>query len=170
MPKITTNGLTHCIIKTNNINDLVKLLGFDIFELIKGNENNAIYKMYCTKKSDEYNNLCQIFNDMWLDENSIDSFSERFVFIQDIINGMATYYTDEDEFNKIQKILKEENVNEDSIICFKCNEVLENMRYIDILEKLDFCEFFGHETICKIDIIEKDDIKIMMTYIDAESS
>ncbi len=163
MPKTSTKGLTHCIIRSGYTGRLVDLLGFVKIDITQNN----IYKISYSKETDEYKNLCQILNDMWLDENSIDSFLERFVFIQDSLEGEGTYYTDINEFNKIKNILNEEDFTQDGIICFKCEHVLENMRYVDILEKLNFCEFFGHETICEVEIIERDDIKIMVTHIDA---
>jgi len=173
MLKTITTDITHCVISSGYTSRLVKLLGFDNLELIKKDETykkgdmhkNSIYKISCSKESEEYKNIVEICDNIFLNDDDTMPLIDNFVFIKDGLWGKGLYYVTDDNVDKILNMLTDTY----GTICFKCTNTFDAIKYIGCLEKLNFCAFFGTNSICNIEIIEKDDIKILVLSVDAES-
>ena len=180
MPKLTTDNLDYCVISSGYTSRLVQKFGFKRTEFIQDTNKNTMHDNL--NSSTELTNLDDICEDVFLEDFDANTFiHDKFMFIVDKLWGKGdphskgVYYIPTDDENhcnnidKIQNILTEEGFNDDGIIVFKCSNMWENMRYIEILEKLHYCAIFRTNSIDKIEIIERDGIKILITHIDAES-
>jgi hypothetical protein len=173
MSKTITNDITHCVINSGYTKRLVALLGFDMSILIKKDEKykegdmhqNSIYEISCSKESKEYENLVEICENIFMMEDDTVPLLDNFVFIKDTLWGKGIYYVNDNNVDKILNMI----TDNDGIICFKCTNTFEAIQNVTVLKELDYCAYGGTNSICDIEIIEKDDIKILVLTLDTES-
>lgn len=178
----TTNNITHCVIYSGYTGRLVRLFGFDNLELIqKDNKHdkndprtNNIYKINLSTKMEqtkEYNNFVDIYYDIFLssEDDSEDTPLKDFMFIKDTLWGKGLYYVDNHNVENILNLLTEAKIQNDGIVCYKCTNMFDAIKYIKVLEKLHHCALFCASSIYDIQIIEQNDMKILVVMVDSES-
>lgn len=166
MPKLNTENLTYCVLRSGYTGRLVDELGFTDEKKVKKN----MYKMKLDKDSEGYNNVKSILEEEGYDdddEEAMNIFYNKILFISDNLYGNGTYYVKSKNVKKILNILKSEEMELSGTICFNCEKAYDANFFISVLKKVGFCAFYGE--IIDITIIEEDGEKILYYRIDAES-
>ena len=177
----TTNNITHCVIYSGYTGRLVQRFGFDNLELIQKDDikindlrTNNIYKINLPEEieqTEEYDNFVDAYYNVFIsrEDDDDDTPFKDFIFIKDTLWGKGLYYVDNHNVENILNLLTDAKIENDGIICYKCTNMFDAIKYITVLEKLGHCAFFGTSSIYGVTIIEKNDMKLLVILVDAES-
>lgn len=174
---MSRNDLDYVVINTSYTFRLIDKLAFNKIDTITENTNekydgNGVYRishLYNTEQ-EKYSKIEQeteFIDSFEIFMEPINKFIDNCLFIHDMIGGQGLYKIgNDDEIEKVLKVLDENEIDKNGIVCLKCTNRSDIIGHLNILKDLDYCKMFGYAGDLYIDT---DEMIITVVNYDTES-